>query len=126
MKFSNDELTPYFEVRIGMSKHLDGTSAVLAGYLDVCIGIDKPRNAARQAAARDLEEMRQLARQIESPHYERATFSKNKAAVLTHGAVAKSENAINPNEAARFSLPPSFLEKNQWGQWVVNKVFNAV
>ncbi len=51
--------------------------------------------------------VRQLDRQIGSQFYERTALSKNKAAMLTKGAVAKPEDAINPDDAVKV---PSMLE----------------
>jgi predicted nuclease of restriction endonuclease-like (RecB) superfamily len=51
--------------------------------------------------------VRQLDRQIDSQFYERTALSRNKAAMLTKGAVAKAEDAVTPEEAIK---DPFFLE----------------
>lgn len=53
--------------------------------------------------------VRQLDRQIGSQFYERTALSKNKAAMLTKGAVAKSEDAITPDEAVKDPYVLEFL-----------------
>jgi predicted nuclease of restriction endonuclease-like (RecB) superfamily len=53
--------------------------------------------------------VRQLDRQISSQFYERTALSKNKAAMLTKGAVAKPEDAISPDEAIKDPFVLEFL-----------------
>ena len=53
--------------------------------------------------------VRQLDRQIGSQFYERTALSKNKAAMLTKGAVAKPEDAIGPDEAVKDPYVLEFL-----------------
>jgi predicted nuclease of restriction endonuclease-like (RecB) superfamily len=53
--------------------------------------------------------VRQLDRQIGSQFYERTALSKNKAAMLTKGAVAKAEDAISPDEAVKDPYILEFL-----------------
>lgn len=53
--------------------------------------------------------VRQLDRQIGSQFYERTALSKNKAAMLTKGAVAKPEDAITPDEAVKDPYVLEFL-----------------
>jgi predicted nuclease of restriction endonuclease-like (RecB) superfamily len=53
--------------------------------------------------------VRQLDRQIGSQFYERTALSKNKAAMLTKGAVAKPENAFTPDEAIKDPYVLEFL-----------------
>ena len=53
--------------------------------------------------------VRQLDRQIGSQFYERTALSKNKAAMLTKGAVAKPEDAISPDEAVKDPYVLEFL-----------------
>lgn len=50
-----------------------------------------------------------LDRQIESQFYERTALSKNKAAMLTRGAIAKTEDAISPDEAVKDPYVLEFL-----------------
>jgi len=54
--------------------------------------------------------VRQLDRQIESQFYERTALSRNKAAMLTKGAVAKPEDAITPNDAIKDPYVLEFLD----------------
>jgi predicted nuclease of restriction endonuclease-like (RecB) superfamily len=54
--------------------------------------------------------VRQLDRQIGSQFYERTALSKNKAAMLTKGAVAKPEDAISPDEAIKDPFVLEFLD----------------
>lgn len=54
--------------------------------------------------------VRQLDRQIGSQFYERTALSKNKAAMLTKGAVAKPEDAITPEEAVKDPYVLEFLD----------------
>jgi predicted nuclease of restriction endonuclease-like (RecB) superfamily len=53
--------------------------------------------------------VRQLDRQIGSQFYERTALSKNKATMLTKGAVAKPEDAITPDEAVKDPYVLEFL-----------------
>jgi predicted nuclease of restriction endonuclease-like (RecB) superfamily len=53
--------------------------------------------------------VRQLDRQIGSQFYERTALSKNKAAMLTKGAIAKPEDAISPDEAVKDPYVLEFL-----------------
>jgi predicted nuclease of restriction endonuclease-like (RecB) superfamily len=53
--------------------------------------------------------VRQLDRQISSQFYERTALSKNKAAMLTKGAVAKPEDAVTPDEAIKDPYVLEFL-----------------
>ncbi len=53
--------------------------------------------------------VRQLDRQIGSQFYERTALSKNKAAMLTKGAIAKPEDIITPDEAAKDPYVLEFL-----------------
>lgn len=54
--------------------------------------------------------VRQLDRQIGSQFYERTALSKNKAAMLTKGAIAKPEDAIHPDEAVKDPYILEFLD----------------
>ena len=54
--------------------------------------------------------VRQLDRQIASQFYERTALSKNKAAMLTKGAVAKPEDTISPDEAVKDPYVLEFLD----------------
>jgi predicted nuclease of restriction endonuclease-like (RecB) superfamily len=53
--------------------------------------------------------VRQLDRQIGSQFYERTVLSKNKAAMLTKGAVAKAEDLVTPDEAVKDPYVLEFL-----------------
>ena len=53
--------------------------------------------------------VRQLDRQIGSQFYERTALSKNKAAMLTKGAVAKPEDTVTPDEAVKDPYVLEFL-----------------
>lgn len=53
--------------------------------------------------------VRQLDRQIGSQFYERTALSKNKAAMLTKGGVAKPEDTISPDEAVKDPYVLEFL-----------------
>jgi predicted nuclease of restriction endonuclease-like (RecB) superfamily len=53
--------------------------------------------------------VRQLSRQIDSQFYERTALSKNKAAMLTKGAVAKPQDRITPDEAIKDPYVLEFL-----------------
>jgi predicted nuclease of restriction endonuclease-like (RecB) superfamily len=53
--------------------------------------------------------VRQLDRQIGSQFYERTALSKNKAAMLTKGAVAKPEDAVSPEEVVKDPYMLEFL-----------------
>lgn len=53
--------------------------------------------------------VRQLDRQIGSQFYERTALSKNKAAMLTKGAIAQPEDAISPDEAVKDPYVLEFL-----------------
>ena len=53
--------------------------------------------------------VRQLDRQIGSQFYERTALSKNKAAMLTKGGIAKPEDAISPDQAVKDPYVLEFL-----------------
>lgn len=53
--------------------------------------------------------VRQLDRQIDSQFYERTALSKNKAAMLTKGAVTKPEDIVSPEEAVKDPYVLEFL-----------------
>jgi predicted nuclease of restriction endonuclease-like (RecB) superfamily len=53
--------------------------------------------------------VRQLNRQINSMFYERTAVSRNKAAMLTKGAKAKSEDAVTPEEEIKDPFVLEFL-----------------
>ena len=71
-------------------------------------------NYARQfyetEAVRGGWSVRQLDRQISSQFYERTALSKNKAAMLTKGAVAQPQDAISPDEAIKDPYVLEFLD----------------
>lgn len=53
--------------------------------------------------------VRQLDRQVNSQFYERTALSRNKAAMLTKGAVAKPEDTVTPEEAIKDPYVLEFL-----------------
>ncbi len=53
--------------------------------------------------------VRQLTRQVDSMFYERTALSRNKAAMLAKGAVAKPEDAVTPDEEIKDPLVLEFL-----------------
>jgi predicted nuclease of restriction endonuclease-like (RecB) superfamily len=73
---------------------------------------------ARSAPAREFYEaealrggwtVRQLRRQIDSQFYERTALSRNQAAMLRKGAVAKPEDAVTPEEEIKSPYVLEFL-----------------
>ncbi len=54
--------------------------------------------------------VRQLDRQISSQFYERTALSKNKAAMLTKGAIAKPEDTVTPDESIKDPYVLEFLD----------------
>ncbi|MDR2011898.1 MAG: PDDEXK nuclease domain-containing protein [Rhodanobacter sp.] len=70
---------------------------------------DYARQFYETEALRGGWSVRQLDRQIESQFYERTALSKNKAAMLTKGAVPKPEDAVTPNEAIKDPYVLEFL-----------------
>ena len=70
-------------------------------------------NQARQfyetQALRGGWSVRQLDRQIDSQFFERTTLSRNKAAMLSKGGVAKPEDAVTPEEAIKDPFVLEFL-----------------
>jgi predicted nuclease of restriction endonuclease-like (RecB) superfamily len=70
---------------------------------------DFARNFYETEALRGGWSVRQLDRQIGSQFYERTALSKNKAVMLTKGAVAKPEDAISPDEAIKDPFVLEFL-----------------
>ncbi len=70
---------------------------------------DHARQFYEVEALRGGWSVRQLDRQIGSQFYERTALSKNKAAMLTKGAVAKPEDAISADEAVKDPYVLEFL-----------------
>ena len=70
---------------------------------------DHARHFYETEALRGGWSVRQLDRQIGSQFYECTALSKNKAAMLTKGAVAKPEDAITPDEAVKDPYVLEFL-----------------
>lgn len=70
---------------------------------------DHARQFYEVEALRGGWSVRQLDRQIGTQFYERTALSKNKAAMLTKGAVAKPEDAISPDEAVKDPYVLEFL-----------------
>jgi predicted nuclease of restriction endonuclease-like (RecB) superfamily len=70
---------------------------------------DHARRFYETDALRGGWSVRQLDRQIGSQFYERTALSKNKAAMLTKGAVTKPEDAVTPDEAVKDPYVLEFL-----------------
>jgi predicted nuclease of restriction endonuclease-like (RecB) superfamily len=70
---------------------------------------DHARQFYEAEALRGGWSVRQLDRQIGSQFYERTALSKNKAAMLTKGAIATPEDAISPDEAVKDPYVLEFL-----------------
>ena len=71
---------------------------------------DQARRFYEIEALRGGWSVRQLDRQIGSQFYERTALSKNKAAMLTKGAIAKPEDTITPDEAVKDPYVLEFLD----------------
>jgi predicted nuclease of restriction endonuclease-like (RecB) superfamily len=70
---------------------------------------DRARDFYEAEALRGGWTVRQLRRQIDSQFYERAALSRNKAAMLRKGAIAKPEDAISPEEEIKSPYVLEFL-----------------
>jgi predicted nuclease of restriction endonuclease-like (RecB) superfamily len=70
---------------------------------------DQARGFYETEALRGGWSVRQLDRQIGSQFYERTALSKNKAAMLTKGAIAKPEDTVTPDEAVKDPYVLEFL-----------------
>ncbi len=70
---------------------------------------DSARAFYEEEALRGGWSVRHLDRQIGSQFYERTALSKNKAAMLTKGAIAQPEDAITPDEAIKDPYVLEFL-----------------
>ena len=70
---------------------------------------DHARQFYEVEALRGGWSVRQLDRQIGSQFYERTALSKNKASMLTKGAIAKPEDAVSPEEAVKDPYVLEFL-----------------
>lgn len=70
---------------------------------------DHARHFYETEALRGGWSVRQLDRQIGSQFYERTALSKNKASMLTKGALAKPQDAITPDEAVKDPYVLEFL-----------------
>lgn len=71
---------------------------------------DHARQFYEAEALRGGWSVRQLDRQIGSQFYERTALSKDKAAMLVKGSVAKPEDAITPNDAIKDPYVLEFLD----------------
>lgn len=71
---------------------------------------DHARQFYEAEALRGGWSVRQLDRQIGSQFYERTALSKDKAAMLVKGAVAKPEDAVTPNDAIKDPYVLEFLD----------------
>ena len=70
---------------------------------------DHARQFYEEEALRSGWSVRQLDRQIGSQFYERTALSRNKAAMLSKGAVAKREDAVLPDQALKDPYVLEFL-----------------
>ncbi|EKN3637318.1 PDDEXK nuclease domain-containing protein [Yersinia enterocolitica] len=71
---------------------------------------DHARQFYEAEALRGGWSVRQLDRQIGSQFYERTALSKDKAAMLVKGSVAKPEDAVTPNDAIKDPYVLEFLD----------------
>ncbi|HBP6305439.1 TPA: DUF1016 domain-containing protein [Pseudomonas aeruginosa] len=71
---------------------------------------DHARQFYETEALRGGWSVRQLDRQIGSQFYERTALSKDKAAMLLKGSVAKPEDAVTPNDAIKDPYVLEFLD----------------
>ncbi|WP_233989814.1 PDDEXK nuclease domain-containing protein [Pectobacterium brasiliense] len=71
---------------------------------------DHARRFYEAEALRSGWSVRQLDRQIGSQFYERTALSKDKAAMLVKGTVAKPEDAVTPNDAIKDPYVLEFLD----------------
>jgi len=71
---------------------------------------DHARQFYEAEALRGGWSVRQLDRQIGSQFYERTALSKDKAAMLVKGSVAKREDAVTPNDAIKDPYVLEFLD----------------
>jgi len=71
---------------------------------------DHARQFYETEALRGGWSVRQLDRQIGSQFYERTALSRNKAAMLTKGAVSKPEDTITPDDAIKDPYVLEFLD----------------
>jgi len=71
---------------------------------------DHARQFYETEALRGGWSVRQLDRQIGSQFYERTALSRNKAAMLTKGAVSKPEDAVTPDDAIKDPYVLEFLD----------------
>jgi len=72
-------------------------------------GLPLAREFYEAETVRDGWTVRQLERQIDSQFYERTVLSRNKAAMLKKGAVAKPEDAVTPEEEIKDPVILEFL-----------------
>ena len=71
---------------------------------------DSARQFYATEALRSGWSVRQLDRQIGSQFYERTTLAKNKAVMLTKGAIPQPEDALTPDEAIKDPYVLEFLD----------------
>jgi predicted nuclease of restriction endonuclease-like (RecB) superfamily len=76
------------------------------------LAVDNPNARAfyEAEALRGGWSVRQLRRQIDSQFYERTALSKNKAAMLTKGTKARSDDAVTPEEELKDPFVLEFLD----------------
>ena len=83
----------------------------MVGLCAAVVGQDEHARQFYEAEAlRGGWSVRQLDRQIGSQFYERTALSKNKAAMLAKGAVAKPEDAVAPGDAIKDPYVLEFLD----------------
>lgn len=73
------------------------------------VGSEQARSFYEVEALRGGWSVRQLDRQIDSQFYERTALSRNKVAMLTHGAVTRPEDEVTPEAAIKDPYVLEFL-----------------
>ncbi|OGB29614.1 MAG: hypothetical protein A3F78_00375 [Burkholderiales bacterium RIFCSPLOWO2_12_FULL_61_40] len=95
---------------LGLSELANAFSLPWSAYVRLLsVKDDHARQFYEVEALRGGWSVRQLDRQIGSQFYERTALSRNKAAMLTKGAVAKPEDAISADEAVKDPYVLEFL-----------------
>jgi predicted nuclease of restriction endonuclease-like (RecB) superfamily len=95
---------------LGQSELVNAFSLPWSAYVRLLsVKDDHARQFYEAEALRGGWSVRQLDRQIGSQFYERTALSKNKADMLTKGAVAKPEDAISADEAVKDPYVLEFL-----------------
>lgn len=95
---------------LGWSELADAFSLPWSAYVRLLsVKDDHARQFYEVEALRGGWSVRQLDRQIGSQFYERTALSKNKAVMLTKGAVVQPEDAVSPDEAVKDPYVLEFL-----------------